>query len=128
MILIVVVTDQSLLVQGIISFLHRSVSSVNIQVVEVRQPSDINKIISLRPDVVILDSNGLSNSSLCPLNILFAKLSRLVVVEVNQETSNVQIIQSSQYAASGVNDLLNVLMDTNGSLVPGLRSINLRVD
>jgi DNA-binding NarL/FixJ family response regulator len=119
MILTAVINDQSLLVQGIISYLRHSDPSTKIKVVEICQPSVFEKLLELHPDVIIIESKDPSNSAICPLNVLFAKLPSLVLVEVNLETSNVQIIRSNNYTASGVTDLLDILKNASESLLTG---------
>ena len=128
MMLTAVINDQSLLVQGIISHFRRASSKVNFEVVEIGFASPTNtgvlsgsatvleKLIALHPDVVIVESSELSSSSVFPLNRLFAELPSLIVVEVNQETSNIQVIRSNQFKTTGVSDLLNFLETTNSAL------------
>ena len=138
MMLTAVINDQSLLVQGIISHFRRASSKVNFEVVEIGYACPTNtgvlsdyttrtgalsasatvleKLIALHPDVVIVESRELSSSSVFPLNRLFAELPSLIVVEVNQETSNIQVIRSNQFKTTGVSDLLNFLENTNGTL------------
>ena len=116
-----VLSNQSLLMQGIISRLQSSAPALNIQIVETSQPGVVEKWIALQPDVVILESKELSDSSSFPLNRLFACLPHLVILEVNLETSNIQVIRSDQYTASGVADLLNLLQSASGNL-PGVFS------
>lgn len=120
-ILVAILSDQSLLMQGIISRLQSSVPALNIQVAEMGQPGVVEKWIALQPDVVILESKELSDPSFCPLNKLFASLPHLVVLEVNLETSDIQVIRSDQYTASGVADLLHLLQSASGKF-PGVFS------
>jgi chemotaxis response regulator CheB len=108
---VAILSDQSLLTQGIISRLHNSAPSINVQMVELGQPAVVEKLLAIQPDVIILESKELSNNSFCPLNHLFAAFPHLVVMEVNIETSDIQIIRSSQYAASGIGDMLTMLQD-----------------
>ena len=123
MMLIAILSDQSLLTQGIISRLHNSASGLNVQMIELGQQDAIEKLIALQPDVVILESKDLSNPSIFPLNRLFSILPHLVVMEVNIETSDIQIIRSNQYTASGVADMLNMLQISNGNTPSVLSSI-----
>lgn len=111
-----VISNRSLLLQGIISRLRRSSPKLDVEMVEYGENNVAEKIIELQPDIVIVDSKEFSGQAACPLNVLFAALPRLVVIEVNIETSNIQIIRSSQYAASGVEDLLNILKNADGDL------------
>jgi hypothetical protein len=121
MMIVAVLSDQSLLMQGIISRLQSSAPALNIQVAYKGQPDVVEKWIALQPDVVLVESKELSDPDTFPLNRLFACLPQLVVMEVNLETSNIQIIRSSQYAASGVVDLLNMLQNASGNF-PGVFS------
>ena len=110
-----VINDQSLLVQGIVSHFRRSASTMTVQVLEAGQVTMIEKLLKLKPDVIIIESHDLSGSAF-PLNRLFAELPRLIVIEVNNDTSNIQVIRSNQFIASGVADLLNILENPAGSL------------
>ena len=118
-----VVSNQSLLVQGIISRIRRSTPILGVEVVEIGQQDLAEKLIALKPDIVILESNDLSGQNACPLNKLFAELPRLAVIEVNLETSNIQIIRSNRYTATGVDDLLNLLKNAGEDLHGVLSSI-----
>lgn len=116
-----VISNHSLLVEGIISRLRRSSPSLGVEMVEIGEQNVVEKIIALKPDMVIVESKEFSGQLSCPLNILFASLPSLVLIEVNIETSNIQIIRSSQYTASGVDDLLNLLRNA-GENIPGVFS------
>jgi chemotaxis response regulator CheB len=118
MMIIAILSDQSLLMQGIISHLHRSAPTLNIHVTEIGESDVIEKWITLAPDVVILDSKELCDPSLFPLNRLFAGLPHVVVMKVNIETSDIQIIRSDQYTASGVSDFINIFKSAS-VIIPG---------
>lgn len=110
-----VINDQSLLVQGIISHFRRAAPGVNIQVVDVRQNAVNEKIIAMHPDVIIVESGELAGTNVCPLNKLFSELPGLIVVEVNHQTSTVQVIRSQQFTTTGVSDILNILERGNNN-------------
>lgn len=116
MMLTAVINDQSLLVQGIISHFRRTAPGINIQVVDVGQNAVNEKIIALHPDVIIVESGELAGASVCPLNKLFSELPGLIVVEVNHQTSTVQVIRSQQFKTTGVADLLNILEGKSSNL------------
>ena len=106
MINVAILSDQSLLTQGIITSLHKSAPALNIETIETGQPGAYERLFSYRPDVVILESKELSNPAIFPLNQLFSLLPCLVLIEVNIETSDIQVIRSSQYPASSITDRL----------------------
>ena len=119
MINVAILSDQSLLRQGIITSLHKSAPALNIETIETGQPGAYERLFSYRPDVVILESKELSNPAIFPLNQLFSLLPCLVLIEVNIETSDIQVIRSSQYPASSITDMLNMLQNA-GSNQPGV--------
>jgi hypothetical protein len=121
MMITAVISDQSLLVQGILSHLRRSSPAVTVEMVELNRPDVLERLIAIQPDVVIVESQSLEKSNICPLNRLFASMPGLVVMEVNMTTSDVQIIRSNQYTASGVSDLLSMLENASGNF-PGVFS------
>ena len=61
MMLIAILSDQSLLTQWIISRLHNSAPARNIQMVEISQSDTVEKLILLEPDVVIFESKDFSS-------------------------------------------------------------------
>jgi hypothetical protein len=121
--IVAVLTNQSLLMQGIISRLQASALALNIQIVETKPEEVLEKWIALQPDVVIIESKELSDPLFFPLNMLFTSLPSLVVMEVNIQASNIQVIRSSQFTASGVADLLGLLQSASENL-PGAFSFN----
>lgn len=121
--IVAVLSAQSLLMQGIISRLYGCASILDLQIIETKPEEAFEKWIILQPDVVILESKELSDPVNFPLNRLFTSLPSLVVVEVNIQTSNIQMIRSSQFTASDVVDLLHLLQSTSENL-PGAFSSN----
>ena len=114
---VAILSDQSLLTQGIITRLHTSAPTLNVENIEIDQPDAFERLFNSHPDVVILESKELLNSTTFPLNRLFSVLPHLVLIEVNIETSDIQVIRSSQHSTSGITDLLNQLQ--SASSLPG---------
>jgi len=111
---VVVLTDYSLLVQGIASRLRQSAHSLEVELVDFRQANVLETLINLQPQVVILESTDVEKSSMCSLGSLFEALPNLVVIELNLENSNIHMIRGDQYQAMDSTDLLRVLDDVNG--------------
>jgi DNA-binding NarL/FixJ family response regulator len=111
---VVVLTDYSLLAQGIASRLRQSSRSLEVEVVDFRQPGVLDTLIQLQPQVVIFESRDVESSSMCSLGSLFNALPNLVVVELNLDNSNIQLIRGGQYKAIDSTDLLRVLDDLGG--------------
>ena len=115
---VAILSDQSLLTQGILTRLNNSASLFHVESIEIGNPDAVERLFSSQPDVVILESKELSNSSIFPINRLFSVLPHLVLIEVNIETSDIQVIRSSQYTPSGITDMLNMLQNVNS--LPGV--------
>jgi hypothetical protein len=112
---VVVLTDYSLLAQGIASRLRQSSHSLEVDVVDFRRPDVMDEIIKLQPQVVIFGSNDVEKSNRCPLGSLFNALPNLMVIELNLNNSNIQLIRGGQYNAADFTDLVRMLEDVSGS-------------
>jgi hypothetical protein len=112
---VVVLTDYSLLAQGIASRLRQSSRSLEVEVVDFRQADVLEEIIKMQPQVVIYGSRDVEKSNTCPLGSLFNALPNLMVIEVNLDNSNVQLIRSGQYNAADFSGLVRMLEDVSGN-------------
>jgi DNA-binding NarL/FixJ family response regulator len=111
---VVVLTDYSLLAQGIASRLRQSSRSLQVDVVDFRQPNVLDSLVQLQPQVVIFESRDVEKSNMCSLSSLFNALPNLVVIELNLDNSNIHLIRGGQYNAIDCTDLLRVLDDASG--------------
>lgn len=111
---VVVLTDYSLLAQGIASRLRQSSRSLDVIVLDFRQADVLNEVVRLQPQVVIYGSRDVEQSDRCPLGSLFNALPYLTVIELNLDSSNVQLIRGGQYNATDCTDLVSMLEDVSG--------------
>lgn len=119
---VVILTDYSLLAQGIASRLRQSSHSLDVELVDFRRPDVLNEVVRLMPQVVIFASREVENSNICPLRELFDSLPNLLVIKVSLDDSNIQLIQSGQYRAADFSDLVHLLEDVSGSF-PEIASV-----
>jgi DNA-binding NarL/FixJ family response regulator len=119
---VVILTDYSLLAQGIASRLRQSSHSLEVELVDTRRPDVMSEVVRLQPQVVIFGSREVENSNICPLRELFSSLPNLMVIKVSLDNSNIQLIQSGQYKAAEFSDLVNMLEDVSGSF-PEIASV-----
>lgn len=120
---VVVLTDYSLLAQGIASRLRQSSRSLEVVVLDFRQPNVMDELVRLYPQVVIYGSRDVEKSDRIPLGSLFNLLPNLMVIELNLDNSNVQLIQGGQYNATDCTDLVSMLEDVNGKFPEVLAAI-----
>jgi len=110
---IVVLTDFSLLAQGITSRLRESSQIMDVVEIDFRKSGVLEKLIKLKPQVVIFGSKDANSTDYCPLDLLFDALPNLLVIEVNQNNSNIQLIRGNQYNASNFSDFMRLLENSN---------------
>jgi hypothetical protein len=120
---VVVLTDYSLLAQGIASRLRQSARSLEVEVIDFRQADMLDALVHIQPDVVILGSRDVEQSNQCQLGSLFNVLPNLMVIEVNLDNSNVQLIRSGQVNAADISGLVRMLESSNGTFPEVLAEI-----
>jgi gamma-glutamyl phosphate reductase len=120
---VVVLTDYSLLAQGIASRLRQSSRSLEVVVLDFRQADVMNELVRLQPQVVIYGSRDVEQSDRCPLGSLFNALPNLTVIELSLDSSNIQLIRGGQYNAADCTDLVSMLEDVSGKYPEVLASI-----
>ena len=106
---VVVITGHSLLAQGIISNLRKSSHSLEVESLDANRPDLVDMLVVLQPEIVVMEASPWQNGQGCSLNRLFEALPNLIVLEVNLNTSSVQMIRSGLYDASGFAGFMNVL-------------------
>ena len=111
---VVVLTDYSLLAQGITSRLRQSSSSLEVMVLDFRQANVMEELLRIQPQVVIYGSRDVEKSDRIPLGSLFNILPNLMVIELNLDNSNIQLIRGGQYNAADSTDLVSMLEDVSG--------------
>ncbi len=114
MITFAVISDHSLMMEGIISRLSLIEPPIIVHLMESAQKSVIEELVTTQPEVIIVESKILSNPVIFSLNRLFTELSRVVVIEVSLHSSIIQIIGSNQYEASSVSDLISIFQNVSG--------------
>jgi len=120
---VVVLTDYSLLAQGIASRLRQSSRSLEVVVLDFRQADVMNELVRLQPQVVIYGSRDVEQSDRCPLGSLFNALPNLTVIELSLDSSNIKLIRGGQYNAADCTDLVSMLEDVSGKYPEVLASI-----
>ena len=111
---VVVLTDYSLLAQGIASRLRQSSRSLEVIVLDFRQANVLEELVKLQPQAVIYGSRDVEKSDQCPLGSLFNVLPNLMVIELSLDNSNIQLIRGGQYNAAEFTDLVSMLEDVSG--------------
>jgi hypothetical protein len=119
---IAVLMSQSLLAQGIVSRLRRSVPPLEVDEVDSLQPGVYERLAAIQPATLIVEAEALEGSPYCTMDGLFKQFPNLTVIEVGLESPRIQLIQSGQLDSSGFGDLLQILARVDSNSSGGLAS------
>jgi hypothetical protein len=119
---IAVLMSQSLLAQGIVSRLRRSVPPLEVDEVDSLLPEIYERLAAIQPTTLIVEAEALEDSPYCTMDGLFKQFPNLTVIEVGLESPRIQLIQSGQLDSSGFGDLLQILARVDSNSSGGLAS------
>ncbi len=106
---IAVLTSHSLFADGLISRLHEFSEQIELRVFDLTQPGFMEQIAAFQPVSIILEDNKNSQSETCSLNNILEAFPNVTVVYLHLGEAEIQVIQSEQYLAKGVRELVDIL-------------------
>jgi len=106
---VVILSNQTLLVEGVITRLQQYESRVDLHVLDLYQPDLMAKITAIQPEAIILADKDPLVSQAIPLDKLLRELPTLKVIRLNAQCLQTQVIRSEQYWVNGVCDLLELI-------------------
>lgn len=109
---VVVLSSHTLFAEGVSSRLQARAETLDLSIVDARNSTALEKIITLRPQAVIVDASDPETSLNCPINQLLASLPALKIIRLDPGQSGFQVVTSAQHIAHEIDDLLEVI--TNG--------------
>lgn len=106
---LVILTNHSLFVEGVISSLTRQPEQVDLQVVDLSQPNVLTEVISARPTVIVLDDSY--PGALQPLTFqrLFQVLPELTIIRLDHQRLQIQVVRCEQLMVEKVRDLVDLI-------------------
>jgi hypothetical protein len=110
---VAVLTDHSLLAEGVISRLRGYPETFDLQVFDNNAPNVMARMEHFHPLVVILEESASCKYETCFLKQIFSVLPSLIIIYLRHGQSKVQIIQSEQYPANEVRELLDIIQTSN---------------
>jgi galactitol-specific phosphotransferase system IIC component len=109
---VVILSNQTLLVEGVITRLQQHEKRVELHVVDLKQPDLLDKITEVQPTAIILDAKDQLVSQAIPLDRLLRDLPTLKVIRLDAQRLQTQLIRSEQYWVTEVCDLLELIEPT----------------
>ena len=106
---VVILSSQMLFAEAIVNRLRQYLRQVELKIIDPRQPDILDQIVSVQPDVVILDVTDCERTELCSLVELLFSFSKLKIIHLDLHHEHIQVITSEQRAAGRVRDLAEMI-------------------
>ncbi len=106
---IVILTNHSLLADGLISRLREYLDSLELQVFDADQVDVLTQIIAFQPSVVILEESEAQQLETCLLKHMLSILPNLMVIYLRLGQQDIQVIESEQYPAKEVKEVVDII-------------------
>ena len=110
---IVILSNQTLLVDGVIARLQQYRDRVELYLVDLHHPNLLDRIMEILPAAIILDDKDPQVQQVAPLDELFRALPSIRVICLNTTCVQTQVIRSAQYDVAEVGSLLELIESTN---------------
>ena len=106
---VVILSGHSLFAEGVACRLRQHPQELELEVVDIRQPDALARILAVRPSAVILDITDSEVARLGLMSRLPLVLPELKIVCLNSQQEHIQVVTSEQIPVDQVRDLLDVL-------------------
>ena len=114
---VVILSNQTLLVEGVITRLQQYESRVELHVLDLNQPDMMAKITAIQPVAIILGDKDPPVSQVMSLDKLLRELPTLKVIRLSAQCLQTQVIRSEQYWVNEVCDLLELIDPVSAAAV-----------
>ncbi len=106
---VVIVMGKSLLVEGIFSYLSTHLSQAEVHALDASEANALERIKSLQPDIVILETEYLGNVPSFQLINLLKLFPHLMILELRPDAPEVNIIQTEQRKLANIVEMVSLL-------------------
>lgn len=106
---VIVLSGLSLFAEGIASSLHRSTESLQITVLDPREPLALEQIANLAPATVILDTTDTALVENCSVTDLLDVIPDMRIIRLDPENDQIQIVIGEHREAANITELIEVI-------------------
>ncbi len=106
---IVILTNHSLLADGLISRLREYPDSLELWVFDANQVDVLTQIVAVQPSVVILEESEAQQLETCSLKQILSVLPNLMVIYLRLGQQDIQVIESEPYPAKEVREVVDII-------------------
>lgn len=112
---VVIISDQSLFIEGVTSRLRQYLKQVTLKIVDPRQPDVMTQIIAAQPSTVLIDGTNSKMDKLCSMNKLLFSLPLLKIIHLDLQQEHIQVVTSEQYLVDKMCDLAGMIEQSAGN-------------
>ena len=106
---VIVLSGHSLFAEGTASSLRRSTESLQITVLDPREPQVLERIAELAPSIVILDTRDATLVETCSVTDLLDVLPDLRIIRLDPENEQIQIVIGEHRKAASIDELIELI-------------------
>lgn len=106
---LVILTNHSLFVEGVISRLTRQPEHVDLRVVDLSRPDALTEVVSARPSVILLDDSYPGAIRPFTLQELLQILPELTIIRLDHHKLPIQMLRCEQHMVGEVRDLVDLI-------------------
>jgi len=112
---IVILTNHSLFVEGIISSLTRQPEHIDLQVVDLSHPNALAQVVSACPTVIILDDSYPEALRPFTLQELIQLIPELTIIRLDHQKLQIQVMSCKQHMVDEIRDLIDLIEATTSN-------------
>ncbi len=106
---VVIISSQTLFVEGVAGGLRQHLPQHSIQMVDARQPDVLEQVLDKQPAVIIFDATDTLAQQACPMEALLRQAPSLTVVRLDPGRDVIQLVISEQRTVRDVSDLTKAI-------------------
>jgi hypothetical protein len=106
---VVVISGRSLFAEGMASSLCRSADSLQIEVLDPREPQVLDRIAELAPATVILDTRDTTLAENSIVTALLDVLPDLRIIRLDPKNDRIQIVIAKHRKAANIDELIELI-------------------
>jgi hypothetical protein len=106
---VIVLSGRSLFAEGTASSLRRSTESLQVAVIDPREPQVLERIAELAPSIVILDSRDATLVEHCEVTALLDVLPDLRIIRLDPKNEQIQIVTGEHRKAASIDELIELI-------------------
>ena len=106
---VVILTSRSIFAEGVASRLRQHLEGPEIDVIDIRQPTALGRVVEDQPSMVILDASDPEVANGDWLDTLLTALPMVQVVRLDPLQDQMQVVTSRQSPVGQVNELIDMI-------------------